>query len=102
VLGIGDFVVLAFLFRAAWVHHISPRLVFGAAACSVFVALFCTNVLGMALPALPYIAIGTIAVLYLGVPRVRQLDRQEVVLSLIVVGLFGALITGKYLTALFG
>ena len=102
ILGIGDFVVLAFLFRAAWVHHVSPRLVFAAAAGSIFVALFCTNVLGMALPALPFIAIGTISVLFLCVPRLRQLDRQEVVLSLVVVGLFGALITGKYLTALFG
>lgn len=102
ILGMGDFIVLAFLFRAAWVHHVSPRLVFGAAAGSIFVALFCTNVLGMALPALPFIAIGTISVLFLCVPRLRQLDRQEVVLSLIVVGLFGALITGKYLKGLFG
>jgi hypothetical protein len=100
ILGMGDFIVLAFLFRAAWVHHVSPRLVFTAAAGSIFVALFCTNVLGMALPALPFIAIGTIAVLFLAVPRVRQLDRQEVVLSFGVVGVFGALITGKYLTAL--
>jgi hypothetical protein len=101
VLGIGDFVVLAFLFRAAWIHHVSPRLVFTAAAGSIFAALTLSTLLDMPLPALPFIAIGTISVLYLAVPRVRQLDRQEVVLSLAVVGVFGALITGKYLTALF-
>jgi hypothetical protein len=101
ILGIGDFVVLAFLFRAAWVHHVSPRLVIGAAAGSIFAALLLSNTLNMPLPALPFIAIGTISVLWLSVPRLRQLDRQEVVLSVAVIGVFGALITGKYLTARF-
>ncbi|MDQ3023190.1 MAG: hypothetical protein M3R04_02210 [bacterium] len=100
ILGIGDFVVLAFLFRAAWVHHVSPRLMLCAAAGSIFAALLVSNALSMPLPALPFIAIGTIAVLFLTQPRLRRLDRQEVVLSLVVVALFGALITGKYLNAL--
>lgn len=97
ILGIGDFVVLAFLFRAAWVHHVNPRLVYWAAAFSIFAALWVSTALHMPLPALPFIAIGTIAVLWLSQPRVRRLDRQEVVLSIGVVALFGALITGKYL-----
>jgi hypothetical protein len=101
ILGIGDFVVLAFLFRAAWIHHISPWLILWSSAISIFVALVATTVLGIPLPALPFIALGTISVLWLCLPRIRKLDRQEVVLSFAVVGVFGALITGKYFSSLF-
>jgi hypothetical protein len=100
ILGIGDFVVLAFLFRAAWVHHVSPRLMLAAAAGSIFAALGLSTALEMPLPALPFIAIGTLSVLWLSQPRVRRMDRQEVVLSFAVIAIFGALITGKYLSAL--
>jgi hypothetical protein len=102
VLGIGDFIVLAFMFRAAWVHHVSPRLMLGSALLSIFIALVYTNTLNMPLPALPFIALGMMSVLWLSQPRMRRLDRQEVVLSLVVVAIFGALITGKWVKGMLG
>jgi hypothetical protein len=100
MLGIGDFVVLAFLFRAAWVHHMSARLVFASAALSILAALWTAELLRMPVPGLPFIAIGTISVLWLSQPRMRKLDRQERVLSVAVVAIFVGLIVATYLRAL--
>lgn len=100
LLGIGDFVVLAFLFRAAWVHHMSVRLVFASAALSILAALGVAATLNMGVPALPFIAVGTISVLWLSQPRIRRLDRQERVLSVAVVAIFVGLIVATYLRAL--
>lgn len=100
VLGIGDFIVLAFLFRAAWVHRLSPPGVFFAGLGSVLAALVLSTITGKALPALPLIALGVVGYLWLSTPRLRKLDRQEVLLSWVVAALFGALILGKWLSGL--
>lgn len=96
VLGIGDFIVLAFLFRAAWVHRLHPGAVFVAGLASVIVALTISNSIEQAIPALPVIALGVVGYLWLSTPRLRQLDRQEIVLSWGVAALFGALICSKW------
>ena len=99
VLGIGDFIVLAFLFRAAWVHRLSPRAVFAAALASVLLALLISNGTSQAIPALPVIAAGTVGYLWLAEPRMRKIDRQEALLSIAVAALFGALMLAKWLLA---
>src|SRR5690606_25211785 len=47
ILGIGDFVALAFIFRAMWVHHLPPGLVFGCALGSTFAALTLAQLTGI-------------------------------------------------------
>jgi hypothetical protein len=101
VLGVGDFVILAFLYRAAWVHHISPTLMLVSSFLSIVVTLCVGYYFNMPLPALPFIAVGTLAGLWLKDARIRRLDRQEIVLSFAVVGIFGALIGAKLLRGLF-
>ena len=96
VLGIGDFVILAFLFRAAFVHKLHPAKVFVAGLVSLLVALLTTGLTGIALPALPFVALGTVGYLTLTEPRLRKLSRQEIVLTVIVAALFIALIAGKW------
>jgi len=95
VLGIGDFIALAFLFRAAWVHHLRPGIMFCAALGSALVALGIAQFLHLALPALPLICLGTLGITALFEPRLRKLDRQEVVLSAGVFMLFTALIAAR-------
>ncbi len=97
VLGIGDFIIFAFLFRAAWVHHISPAAVFAAGFVSTIAALFASNLTGIALPALPFIALGTVGWLLLTQPRMRKLDRQETALSIGVIAVFSALLLVTWL-----
>lgn len=97
VLGVGDFIIFAFLFRAAWVHNISAVSVFAAGLVSTLVALVVSNLTGTALPALPFIALGTVGWLLLTQPRMRRLDRQEVTLSVAVLAVFAALIAVKWL-----
>lgn len=100
VLGIGDFIVLAFLFRAAWLHGLNPGAVFTAGFISVIAALALSNFSRQALPALPVIALGVVGYLWLTTPRMRRLDRQEIVLSWAVGALFSALILSKWLLGL--
>jgi hypothetical protein len=108
VLGIGDFIVLAFLFRAAWVHSISPRAMFFAGLLSTIAALASSALLAQygppifarGIPALPFIALGTVGYLWLTQPRMRRLDRQERMMTLIVSALFGALLLASWLTPL--
>lgn len=95
VLGMGDFIILAFLFRAAWVHHIHPAKVFGASVISVFVALCAALVLNKPLPALPFIGIGTIGLLLITEPRMRRLNRMEIVCSIVGAGVFLVLLLVK-------
>jgi hypothetical protein len=102
VLGIGDFIVLAFLFRAAWVHRLHPGAVFVAALASVLAALVISNTIQEAIPALPVIALGVVGYLWLSNPRMRQLDRQEILLSWGVGALFGALICSKWVIGMLG
>jgi len=102
VLGIGDFIIIALLFRVAWVHGLSPLPVLGACLTSIAAALAISQVIGQAIPALPFIAVGVIGWLLLTNPRLRRLDRQEIVLSIIVAGIFIALIAGKYVLGLVG
>jgi hypothetical protein len=99
VLGIGDFIVLAFLFRAAWVHRLNPLGVFCAGLASVLAALVLSSATGQALPALPVIALGVVGYLWVATPRIRKLDRQEIMLTWIVAALFSALILSKWLLA---
>ncbi|GEM_PF-2204456 len=100
VLGIGDFVILALLFRAAWVHGISPLSVLLSALVSIVAAVAASQLIGQALPALPFIAVGVIGWLLLTNPRLRRLDRQEIVLSILVAALFIALMAGRWAVAL--
>jgi hypothetical protein len=102
VLGIGDFVILAFIFRSAWVHGIPARAVFWPALISVVAALALSQTLGVPLPALPFIALGCVGWLWLAHPRIRNLDRQEVLLSITVAAVFLALFAYRYVAALFG
>lgn len=96
VLGIGDFIVLAFLFRAAWVHGASPLLVFGAAFASTVAALAVSQLSGQSLPALPFIGLGTVGILMLADQRFRKLDRLEIISSIVIAVLFAALTAGKW------
>jgi hypothetical protein len=100
VLGIGDFIVLAFLFRAAWVHRLNPAAVFTAGLLSVIAALLISNATQQAIPALPVIALGVVGYLWFSTPRMRKLDRQEILLTWAVGALFAALILGKWLMGL--
>jgi hypothetical protein len=95
VLGVGDFIALAFLFRAVWVHSLNPFLVFGATLASSLTALALAQATGVALPALPLICLGTLCVLMVFEPRMRRLDRQEIVLTVGVVLVFAALIAAR-------
>lgn len=99
VLGIGDFIVLAFLFRAAWVHRLNPRAVFTAGLVSVLLALLISNATSQAIPALPIIAAGTVGYLWVSDARVRKIDRQEAFLSIAVAAFFGSLMLAKWLMA---
>ena len=102
VLGIGDFIILAFLFRAAWVHGISPVKMFSAGIISLLIALGLSQAIQRPLPALPFIGLGTVGYLWLTEPRMRRLSRQEIVLSIVVALLFAALILGNWLLSLMG
>jgi hypothetical protein len=102
VLGIGDFIIIALLFRTAWVHGLSLLAVLGACLVAVTAALVFSNYVGHAIPALPFIAVGVIGWLLLTNPRLRRLDRQEIVLSFVVAAIFIALIAGKYFQGLLG
>jgi hypothetical protein len=96
VLGVGDFVIIAFLFRAAWVHRLHPVQVFFASLISLLAAVLVTSFTGVALPALPFVALGTVGYLMLTEPRLRKFSRQEIMLTAIVTALFLALIGGKW------
>jgi hypothetical protein len=96
VLGIGDFIAMAFLFRTAWVHGVNPRLMFGSVLVCVLGSLTLAQTTGLALPALPLICLGTLAVLLIADPRMRRIGRQELVLTVGVVLLFGALIASRW------
>jgi hypothetical protein len=106
VLGIGDFIALAFLYRCAWVHHISPRVVFAAGMLSTFAALVVSFLLAQyggpqfrhGIAALPFITLGTVGLLWLVEPRIRRMDRQEKMLTAVVIALFAALIVFKLLS----
>jgi hypothetical protein len=96
ILGIGDFVALAFIFRAAWVHHLPPGLVFSCALGSTIAALAIAQSSGIPIPALPVICLGTIGALLIAEPRMRRLDKQETVASAAVFVLFSALIAARW------
>jgi hypothetical protein len=100
VLGIGDFIALAFIFRAVWVHRLHPRGVFIAALLSTLAALAVSLLTQRMIPALPFIALGVVGWLLCSSPRLRRLDRQEALLSIGVSVLFGALLLGKWLSGL--
>ena len=102
VLGIGDFIALAFLFRVAWLHRLHPRSVFLAALVATIVALVISLLSGRVIPALPFIALGVVGWLLVTTPRLRRLDRQEVLLTIGVAALFGALMLGKWVAGLLG
>ncbi len=99
VMGVGDFVILAFLFRAAWVHGLDKRLIYLTTLGMAILALAASQILGLALPALVSIAFGTIIVLWFTEPRMRRIDRQEIVLTIGVAALFIALMAAKWFTA---
>jgi hypothetical protein len=99
VMGVGDFVILAFMFRAVWVHGLNVRVVYLTTLAMTILALGASQVLGLALPALVSIAFGTIIVLWFTEPRMRRLDRQEIVLSFAVALLFLALMAVKWFAA---
>jgi len=96
VLGIGDFVIVALLFRVAWLHGISPLAVGVSSLLSIIVALAVSQFVGAAIPALPFIAVGVVGYLALAYPRIRRLDRQEVLLSFGVIVLFAALAAARW------
>lgn len=102
VLGIGDFVILAFIFRSAWVHNIKPAAVFWPGFVSTLVALGLAQWFQVRLPALPFIAMGTVGYLWFAYPRIRKLDRQEKMLSVIVIVVFLALIGYRWLVSHLG
>ena len=56
-------------------------------------------IFSLALPALVSIAFGTLIVLWFTEPRMRAIDRQEILLSFAVAGLFMALMAAKWFTA---
>ncbi|MBN2082220.1 hypothetical protein JW859_08430 [bacterium] len=99
VLGIGDFVIVALLFRVAWLHGISPLAVGVSSLISIIVALAVSQLIGAAIPALPFIAVGVVGYLALAYPQIRRLDRQEVTLSFAVIVLFAALVAARWLGA---
>ena len=99
VMGIGDFVILAFLFRAAWVHGLNKRLIYSTSLAMTILALAASQILYLALPALVTIAFGTVIVLWFTEPRMRRIDRQEIVLTIGVAALFIALMAAKWFTA---
>ena len=101
VLGIGDFIIIALLFRVAWVHGLSPLTMLGACLAAIGAALAISQAVGQAIPALPFIAVGVIGWLLLTNPRLRKLDSQEIVLSIVVAGIFIVLLAGKYFQGLF-
>jgi hypothetical protein len=96
-IGIGDLIALAFIFRAAWVHRLNPGLAFIYAFICTVGAMATAQLTGMAIPALPIIAGGMLAALAMSDARLRRLDRQEVLLSIGVVLLFGALLAAKWI-----
>ncbi|MCH7471889.1 hypothetical protein IIA79_02945 [bacterium] len=108
ILGIGDFIVLAFIFRAVWLHNLKPMPVLIACLLSLVAALATSQVLhnlnpsSTGVPALPFIALGAVGYLCLAEERMRRLDRQEVVLSILVAAVFSVLILGKWLAGVLG
>lgn len=100
VLGIGDFIIVALLFRAAWLYGLSPLAISIATLASIAVALTVSNLLGMAIPALPFIAVGVVGYLAVVNPKVRRLSRYELVLSVAIVLIFAALIAARWVYAL--
>lgn len=96
VMGVGDFVILAFLFRAVWVHGLNVRVVYLTTLAMAILALGASQILGLALPALVSIAFGTIIVLWFTEPRMRRIDRQEIMLSFAVATLFMVLMAVKW------
>ena len=99
VMGVGDFVILAFLFRAVWVHGLSVKVVYLTTLGMAVLALAASQVFGLALPALVSIAFGTIIVLWFTEPRMRRIDRQEIMLSFGVAMLFMVLMAVKWFSA---
>jgi hypothetical protein len=97
-IGIGDLVALAFIFRAAWVHGLNPTLTFWAGLLCTIAALATAQLSNSAVPALPLIAGGMLLVLAFSDARLRKLDRQEVLLGIGVVLLFGALLAAKWIS----
>lgn len=100
ILGIGDFIIVALLLRAAWLYGLSPLAIAVASLVSITVALAVSQLVGAAIPALPFIAVGVVGYLVVVNPRVRRLSRQEIVLSIGVVLLFAALIAGRWIYGL--
>lgn len=99
VLGIGDFVILALLFRLVWRYQLSPWRVLLAGVLSVVVALMCGMLLAAPVPALPFIALGVVGYLAIADRRVRALGKQEIVLSIAVPLVFIALLAARILSA---
>ena len=99
VLGIGDFVIVALLFRAAWIYGLSPLAIAVSSLLSITVALAVSQLTGTAIPALPFIAVGVVGWLALTNPAVRRLSRQEIVLSIAVVLIFAALYAARWVYA---
>jgi len=102
VLGIGDFVIMALLFRVAWVHGINPVAVLVSGIVSIFVALVVSSALRLAIPALPFIAVGVIGYLLVTNPRLRRLERQEILLSVVVAAIFIGLMALRWYRAVTG
>jgi hypothetical protein len=96
-IGIGDLIALAFIFRAVWVHGISPSLAFMTAFTSTLAAMTVAQLTQMPIPALPLICIGMLSAFAISDARLRRLDRQEILLSIGVVLLFGALLAAKWI-----
>lgn len=97
VLGIGDFVALAFLLRSAWRFGLGPLGLLGSALAGTGCALVLSQSLGLPLPALPFISAICLGWLWLRQPRVRELRPSEALLTAAVVLLFAGLIALKRL-----
>jgi hypothetical protein len=100
VLGIGDFIIVALLFRAAWLYGLNPLAIAVSSLASIAVALAVSSLLDAAIPALPFIAVGVVGYLAVVNPRVRRLSRYELVLSAAIVLIFAALIAARWVYAL--
>lgn len=95
VLGIGDFVALAFLLRSAWRFGLGPLSLLGSALAGTALALSLSQMLALPLPALPFISVACLGWLWLRQPRVRELRRSEGLLTAAVILLFAGLIALK-------
>lgn len=100
VLGIGDFIALGFLFRAAWLHRLNARGIYISALLAIVAALATSLLSHRVIPALPFIALGVIGWLLISTPRLRRLDRQELLLTIGVAALFAMLMLARWLREL--